>query len=319
MKAPAHPAQRGYTLPELLIALVIAALFMAGLAGVTGSALQAGDAGRERLELNRQAQFALDRIVRMVGRSPGLVLPLADNPATAQVESVHTALAILLPRDIDQDGNGIPDADNDGDGRVDEDLPSDMNNDGQPGIAGIDDNLDGQVDNGNGVLSKNEDDDESGSADEDTCDGVDNDGDGAIDEDCGGDMSGDGQAGLKGVDDDGDGTIDETQLYGVSLTPYDDDEDGKWDEDWLDTVVFYLEGGVLKERMPVPWDANADGKVDGKDTVTSTLAENVTQFRVERLPRDAGRAQELEITLTLTGAKGAQVTLKTRVRVGGAL
>jgi len=53
--------------------------------------------------------------------------------------------------------------------------------------------------------------------------------------------------------------------------------------------------------------------------VTSVLAENVTQFRVERLPRDNGRAQVLEITLELTGPRGSKVSLKTRVRVGGAL
>ena len=105
--------QRGYTLIELLVALTLAALLMAGLAGVTGNALQISDAGRERLELNRQARFAMDRIVRMVSGSPGLVLPLADNPATAQSEYIHTALAILLPRDSDLDGNGVADADGD--------------------------------------------------------------------------------------------------------------------------------------------------------------------------------------------------------------
>jgi prepilin-type N-terminal cleavage/methylation domain-containing protein len=299
--------QRGYTLVELLVALAMAALLMAGLAGVTGNALRISDAGRERLELNRQARFAMDRIVRMVSHSPGLVLPLADNPATAQSENIHTALAVLLPRDIDLDGNGIPDADNDGDGRFDEDLPDDMNKDGAPGIAGIDDNLGGVADNG-----ASGDDDESGSAAEDKCDGVDNDGDGSIDEDCGGDMSADALPGLAKVDDDGDGGIDE----GSSL---DDDEDGRSDEDWLDTVVFYLQGGVLKERMPVPWDANGDGVVDGRDTVVSNLAENVTLFRVERLARENGRAREVEITLELTGAGGAKVSLKTRVRVGGSL
>ena len=299
--------QRGYTLIELLVALTLAALLMAGLAGVTGNALQISDAGRERLELNRQARFAMDRIVRMVSRSPGLVLPLADNPATAQSEYIHTALAILLPRDSDLDGNGVADADNDGDGRFDEDLPDDMNKDGSPGLAGIDDNLGGTVDNGGSG-----DDDESGSAAEDKCDGVDNDGDGRIDEDCGGDMSADALPGLAKVDDDGDGSIDEGGAG-------DDDEDGSSDEDWLDTLLFYLEGGVLKERMPVPWDANGDGVVDGRDTVTSVLAENVTLFRVERLPRDNGRAQVLEITLELTGPRGSKVSLKTRVRVGGAL
>lgn len=308
--------QTGYTLVELLLALVLAGLLMAGLAGVTGSALQTSDAARDRLELNRQGQFALARIARLLTRSPGLVLPLADNPATLQSENIHSALAFLLPRDIDQDGNGQPDADNDGDGRFDEDLPGDMNNDGQPGIAGIDDNLDGTVDNGQAALSTpSDDDDESMSGYEDKCDGVDNDGDGSIDEDCGGDMSGDLMPGLYRVDDDGDGSIDEGGIFAL----LNDDEDGSADEDWQDTVVFYLEGGALKERMPVPWDANNDGKVDGKDTVTSVLANNVSQFRVERLPRENGRAQVVEISLTLTGAKGATVTLKTRLRVGGAL
>ena len=299
--------QRGYTLVELLVALLLAVLLLAGMAGVTENALQIGDVARESLELNRQARFAMDRIVRMVSRSPGLVLPLVDNPATPQKENIHTALAILLPRDIDLDGNGIPDADNDGDGKFDEDLPADMNNDGAPGIAGIDDNLDGVVDNGAVA-----DDDEDGSVDEDKCDGVDNDGDGSIDEDCGADMNADGAPGRAKVDDNGDGVVD-NGLAG------DDDEDGKVDEDWLDTLVYFVQGGVLKERMPVPWDANGDGKVTGADTVTSALAENVTLFRVERLARDSGRAQVVEITLELTGAKGTKVSLKTRVRVGGGL
>ena len=307
---PSGYAQRGYTLVEMLAAVVLAALLMAGLAEVTGQAMQRGDASRERQELNRQAQFALARIVRIVSRSPGLVLPLADNPNTAQSEHVHTALAVLLPRDIDLDGNGVPDADNDGDGRFDEDLPDDMNNDGKAGIAGIDDNLDGTLDNG-----LTGDDDEDGSSFEDKCDGLDNDGDGRFDEDCGGDMSADLMPGLYRVDDDGDGSIDE----GSILYLLDDDEDGRSDEDWLDTVVFYLEGGVLRERMPVPWDADASGAVNGRDTVISELAPNVTQFRVERLPSDNGRAQRVEITLELTGAGGTKVTLKTRVRVGGAL
>jgi type II secretory pathway pseudopilin PulG len=317
------PTQLGHTLVELLAALAIAALLLAGLAGVTGSALQRGDTGRENVDLNREAQFALARIARLVERAPGLVLPLADDPATGQTENIHTALAVLLPRDLDQDDNGRADVDNDGDGRIDEDLPGDMNKDGQPGIAGIDDNLDGTVDNGQATSSTaSDDDDESMTGYEDPCDGVDNDGDASIDEDCSADMSGELWPGLKGVDDDGDGTVDDScfwLLVWICPDLTDDDEDGAKDEDWQDTVVFHLEGGQLKERLPVPWDANADGKVDGKDVVTSVLAENVSQFRVERLPRDNGRAQVVEITLTLSGAKGATATLKTRLRVGGGL
>jgi prepilin-type N-terminal cleavage/methylation domain-containing protein len=57
--------------------------------------------------------------------------------------------------------------DDDGDGNVDEDLPGDMNGDGQPGVAGVDDDGDGIADEGNFA-----DDDEDGSIGEDGYDPV---------------------------------------------------------------------------------------------------------------------------------------------------
>jgi len=69
--------------------------------------------------------------------------------------------------DDDENGAGNDDAldgtDNDLDGNFDEDMPADANNDGEPGIAGMDDNGDSLVDNGYDQT----DDDEDGAPNED--------------------------------------------------------------------------------------------------------------------------------------------------------
>jgi prepilin-type N-terminal cleavage/methylation domain-containing protein len=71
------------------------------------------------------------------------------------------------PEDDDEDGlrneDKLDGRDNDLDGNIDEDVGSDMNKDGKPGIAKMDDNADGIVDNGGGL----EDDDEDGLKNED--------------------------------------------------------------------------------------------------------------------------------------------------------
>ena len=58
--------------------------------------------------------------------------------------------------------NGV---DDDGDGLIDEDWPNDINGDGEPGVAGVDDDFDTGVDEGLAA-----DDDEDGAADEDWLD-----------------------------------------------------------------------------------------------------------------------------------------------------
>ncbi len=117
---------------------------------------------------------------------------------------------------------------------------------------------------------------------------------------------------LWGVDDDGDTQVDEGDVN-------DDDEDGNVDEDWLDPLVYYLNNGALIERIAVPWDANTSGTVDGRDYVESTIAENVTLLRFERVPMSAGdRAQLVDITLELSPPDGEVVSLNARVRVGAA-
>jgi prepilin-type N-terminal cleavage/methylation domain-containing protein len=320
-------AQRGLTLVELLIALAVAAVLIAGLAGVLGEVAATHDVVRDKSDLTRQARFAMQRMVQAVGSSRLLLLPLNDVAATNWPENIReqtvpptppigdstratAVLSVTLPEYQDLDGDGFADADDDKDGRIDEDLGDDRNNDAASGIYLIDDDGDGAVDEG----SSASDDDEIGTlANEDRIDGIDNDGDNNIDEDPGNDNNGDGCSGRCGVDDDGDGAIDEGAAG-------DDDEDGSEAEDWYNPVVFYLDNGTLMERTPVPWDANASGGRTGQDFIVKPIAEDVTRFRVERLPFGGGPYAVVDLTLELTSpVTGEAVSLNTRVRVGGGL
>ena len=85
-------------------------------------------------------------------------------------------------------------------------------------------------------------------------------------------------------------------------------------------VVFYLDNGTLKERTPVPWDESGTGGITGRDFITSDIAENVSRFRVERIPVSSDRTQLIDITLELTSSVNDEiVSLRTQVRVGGGL
>ncbi|HUO82318.1 MAG TPA: prepilin-type N-terminal cleavage/methylation domain-containing protein [Gammaproteobacteria bacterium] len=294
--------QSGFSLIEMLATVAIAALVLAALAGVAGQATRAREAFGASAELEQQAQFAMERMVRAVRGTSRLLVPRPENAATPYSESVRDVLGMALDPTLDSDGDGFVDADNDKDGRIDEDFGDDMTNDGAAGIVGVDDDGDGLVDEGDP-----NDDDEDGTTNEDKLDGIDNDGDGLIDEDVSKDMSNDGKPGIAGVDDDGDGFIDEGAIQ-------DDDEDGKSDEDWIDVVVYRLSGTTLLERLPNP------NPVNGNDFTERPIAEGVTLFRVEYLPpAAAGRPAVVDITLTLGGAGGATASLNTRVRAGGAL
>lgn len=318
------PRCEGFSLVEILVAVSISALLLAGLGGVTAHVTAVRDSIRGADEINRQALFAMQQMTRTVSRSRRLLLPLADDPNTAAVtEHIRDSatngavLAVTLPADFDLNGDGVPDADNDGDGQLDEDLPADTSNDGAPGILGIDDNGDLDTDP---VSAAADDDDESWTAaqGEDPLNGVDDDGDGSVDEDSGADSNGDGCPGNCGVDDSataatGRGQIDEAGTQ-------DDDEDGSDNEDWYDPVVFYLVGDSLIQRMPVPWDTSGDSVVNGRDYIESVIADNVTHLRIERLPVAADRAQLVDITLELSNPEtGATTRLDTRIRVSSAL
>jgi type II secretory pathway pseudopilin PulG len=324
---------RGVTLIELLISVTLSVLIIAGLNGVVRTSLQSKAALEKRLELLREAEFAIDRIARSVAHSRRLLLPLADNPGTNWPEHVReqtvpaspplgasslatAVLAVTLPAYVDLDFNGVPDADDDGDGRIDEDLPNDTQHDFASGISLIDDDGDGTVDESSGSGSGSANDDEDGSSNEDRIDGIDNDDDGSIDEDPPSDIHGDGCPGLCGVDDDGGLDIDEGAAN-------DDDEGGHEFDDPYDSLVFYLANGALVERMPVPWNADGvstpDGPIDGRDFVVSPLASRVTRLRFERVEAAANGSLLVDITLALSATDGQTVSLHRRVRVGGAL
>lgn len=306
----ARARQRGFTLMELLLAMIIGAVLVAGLSEVTGQIVETRRQVTDRNDLNRQARFALDRMARAAANSPRLLLPYNDRDSTTAItENVHSVLAVTLDHLTDLDANGIPDADNDGDGRFDEDPPGDWTNDNAAGIYLIDDDVDGNVDE----VGNAESDDESTTINDDPVDGTDDDDDQNLDEDPPADINNDRCPGICGVDDDGDGIVDEGNAD-------DDDEDGSTDDDWLDPVVFYLSGSQLIERHPVPWDEDASSGIDGRDFVESVIVDNVSRFRVERLPAAANAPVLVDIQLDITSpASGQTIALQTRVRVGGAL
>ena len=313
----------GFTVIELVISMVLGALIVSGLVSVVTELTNSRRVFEEHGQLTQDAHFAMSRMTRAVSQSRKLILPLPNKPDTDWSENIReetipasapegsstlatAVLAVSLSARIDLDADGFPDADNDQDGRLDEDYPADITFDGNPGIHLIDDGGDGAVDESTNQVN---DDEQANVNDEDPLNGLDDDGDGVIDEDPGADMNGDGAPGYVGVDDDNDGVIDE----GVAA---DDDEDGAIDEDWLDAVVYFLQSDSLIERHPVPWDENAINGITGRDFIESTIAENVSRFRVERIP-GSGNGEIVDITLDVTGVEtGEIVSLHTRVRIG---
>lgn len=320
--------QLGISLVELLITAALAALLLGGVQQLLSTGMETKAQINTRIDLNRQARFAIQRISVAVRRGRWLLVPMADNPLSDWNESIRSqtipasppdgsstlataVLALSLSPLLDLDFDGFADSDNDRDEEVDEDPGGDVNNDLAPGIFGIDDDGDGSVDEQHTQSTGpvNEDDDEDDFANENGWTGIDDDGDGNFNEDPKKDMNSDALPGIGGVDDDGDGTIDEGDKN-------DDDEDGLVNEDWLDTTVFYLSGGSLIERQPVPWDENADTLINGRDFIESVIADKVFLLRFERLVSSGD--QLVEITLSLSD-QGETVSLSTRLRVGSEL
>ncbi|MEO1573862.1 MAG: prepilin-type N-terminal cleavage/methylation domain-containing protein [Pseudomonadota bacterium] len=307
-----RPLQRGLSLTEVLVALAISAVLYAAVTPLLTTTLQAADAVEARLELTTDTHYALQRMVDAVAQTTRVMIPQVDRPDTEHLENrregIDALLAVALPHSHDRDADGFPDADNDRDGRVDEDPGEDLTNDGASGIAGFDDNGDGDVDPATGFGETPGDDDEYRNFEnEDPVDGVDNDGDGNLDEDPGADLNGDGSPGVAGTDDDGDGQVDEGDAA-------DDDEDGRSDEDWVDALLYYVEDNVLYEQRPSLTDRNNDGIVDGRDVERHALLERVRYLRFERR---AGRGDvpliDIELQVAPEGS-GSEVHLTATVR-----
>lgn len=315
--------QKGLSLLELLISIAIAGLLIAAISGVVGTALNAERGTRVQNDTLQQARFAMQRMVNAVSKTRYLMIPLGENPATVWKESERNVLSVTLDPTLDRNKDGWADANNDKDfldvnnngsknvgepERIDEDLSNDSTNDGNTGIIGIDDNGDGIIDTGS---SSNN--DEDGTSLEDSIgdwnnDGVaDDDQDGSLDEDVQQDMNKDDKPGIAGKDDDLDGAIDE----GVKID--DDDEDGLASEDWLDPVVFFLNGTTLMERIPNINPAS------GADYTEYPIADNVSQLLVKRIMGGNASTALVDITLTLTPPGVEPITLNTRIGVGSGL
>ncbi|MCP4208938.1 MAG: hypothetical protein GY767_18065, partial [Shimia sp.] len=204
------------------MALAMTAVLLVSFSGLMGRALQSQDTVRNKNKLLREADFAMQRMIRMVGHSRLILLPMNDKSLSNWPENIReetvppsapigdstlatAVLAVTLPADVDLNSDGIPDADDDGDGLIDEDLPNDIHYDFASGIALIDDNGDGSVDE----FNTHDDDETANDTNDDPIDGIDNDNDNNVDEDPASDNNGDGCPGVCGVDDDGDGQIDE--------------------------------------------------------------------------------------------------------------
>ncbi len=316
-KFPTRPNKiKGFTLIELSLAIIISAFVMLGLNGILNTALQANQISSKQNAAMQQARFAMQQMVRAIASSQRLLLPLGENPNTAWSESVRDVLAVTLSPNLDRDKDGWADANNDKDyldinnngsrdigetERIDEDTSNDMTNDNKSGIIFIDDDGDGNVDE-----DHNDDDDEDGTRDEDLLGKGDEDNDGSIDEDLNINMNGDGSPGIQGYDDDFDGSVDEGNKD-------DDDEDGLRDEDWIDPVVFFLNGNTLMQRIP---NINP---TDGTDYGEYTIAENITQLRIERISGNDGQSVLVDITLTISPPDTEAISLNTSVRIGASL
>lgn len=311
----------GFTLIEVLISVLLGSMLLVGITNVVQSSVRHADNVQRQNQLQEAARFAMQRMVEAVSHSDMLLVPQDDNPSTSRAENVRAqsfpipagnsaesaVLALSMDPSIDVDRDGLLDSDNDQDGRINEDWPADLNFDFAPGISGVDDDGDGQIDEGFDA-----DDDEDGQVNEDPIDGIDNDGDGRVDEDPGNDAQNDGCPGFCGEDDDDDGFVDET--YDSSVA--DDDEDTADNEDWLDTRLFRVFEGQLIERTPVTWDRNGEGLVTGADFFEEVVAENVAHISFTRHPAIDGGDTLLDIQLRLRNEQEEEVVLKTSVRLG---
>lgn len=308
--------QNGFSLLEVIISVAISGFLIAAISGVVGTALNAERGSRQQNDTLQQARFAMQRMVEAVIKSRRLMIPLGENPATAWKESERNVLAVTLDPTLDRDKDGWADANNDKDfldvnnngardagepERIDEDFAADNTNDNSAGIINIDDNGNGAVDE---VAGNDNDEDQQNS--EEKMNGLDDDGDGSIDEDVDKDMNGDGLAGIALVDDNFDNIVDNGQND-------DDDEDGLISEDWLDPVVYFLNGTTLMERMP---NINP---VNGADYTEYPIAENVSELLVKRITGGNGTTALVDISLTLSPPGAVPVTLTTRIGVGSGL
>src|SRR3989304_6124608 len=155
--------EKGVTLIELVIVLLIVSIIAAGLSELLSIGLLSARENRTKSELLDSANYAMNRIISAARESNSVLIPTNAN-------AVRDVLAISAKLDDDEDGatdednpeNGL---DDDSDSNYDEEFRADINGDACPGVCSQDDDGDGSVDEGSA-----NDDDEDGAVDEDPVD-----------------------------------------------------------------------------------------------------------------------------------------------------
>ncbi len=273
----------GFTLVELLISVTIMSVLLVSVSRLVAACLRASELDEGTAAVYQQGSAAMEKMIAGVKSCTQLHIP-NSHCTTRDV----LAFSGVLNEDGDCyfDDVLFP--------RLDEDPPGDMSGDSAPGLALVDDDGDGLVDETGGLAWEDavRDDDEDGLYDEDPADGVDNDGDGNIDEDMPSDANGDAAPGLGHMDDDADGSTDE------GGSPADDDEDGSDDEDGMNAVIFSYDSGARAIVEAFPHDGSS-----------GVLCRNVTGFSVVYNPGDAATATYITISLTLEGGSGESLTI----------
>lgn len=83
------------------------------------------------------------------------------------------------------------------------------------------------------------------------------------------------------------------------------------DEDWEDSIEFYLSSDDLVQRTPVTWEDSTN------DYIEEIIATQVTDFSIERSTQNGNRPALIAITLQLSGPdQVGEVRLSTQMRAG---
>ncbi len=185
----------GFTLLEMLLALVLGAILMATITTMVMPLLHSSKSQVESLRLGNetdQVQDFFETIEKIAGRGTPAFPTLLDRG------QIRTSVAIQFL------GTG-------------HDLPEDANGDGAHGIANMDPS---GYRSTSAALSDAEDDDNDGVSNEDAENGLDDDNDGLIDEDPGHNDDGENVLGKQDYDDNNDGLYDLVSSVGISKETY---------------------------------------------------------------------------------------------------
>lgn len=278
--------EKGFTLVEMLLAVTIMGIIAGATMPLLSAILNAHASVSARSSLYQEGMLIMERITSGLRKTTVVAVP---NGHSTTRDILAFSRLVNSDNDFYFGDPLLP--------RIDED-PGNYYSVGSYGIKGVDEDDDGQVDEGDV-----RDEDEDGLIDEDLLDGLDNDGDGTIDEEVNTDYLGNGVSGIFGIDDNGDGTVD-GELF------EDDDEDGTIDEEEILFVV-YVYNSSTNTLTEIHTDASTGINSPAPQVVLST---RVTQF--EAIHQSPAR---IRIKLELTGEDGKDLKLDEKVYVRNVL